>query len=122
MGDDLGRIEHPDRGVERHICTGEAGIILKRLRDQRIGLMHLFDHVANLGARENSGPPSTRWMIAGASACPLRCFNLAINIRADVAAPAFHLNRWWGQKRFTFTAQAIDTYREEPRANCVNRH
>jgi hypothetical protein len=73
-GDDLGRIEHP-------ICTGDSGIVLKGLGDQRIGLMQLFNHVASLGARENLGPTSTRWIIAGASACPLRCFNLAINIR-----------------------------------------
>jgi hypothetical protein len=28
----------------------------------------------------------------------MRRFNLAINIRTSVAAPAFQLNRWLGQK------------------------
>jgi hypothetical protein len=71
----------------------------------------------------NSGPPSTRcWIIACASTRPAAVLNLAINILTAVAAPAFHLNRWLGPKGFTLTAQAIDTYREEHRANFVNRH
>jgi hypothetical protein len=54
---------------------------------------------------------------------PLRCFNLAINIRTGVAALAFHFESpGSGQKGFTLTAQGIDTYREQQRTNCVNRH
>jgi hypothetical protein len=79
--------------------TGESGIVLKRLRDQRIGLMHLFDHIANPGARENLGPASNPLDHCWCFSTPLRCFNLAINIRTGVAAPAFHFEPLVGAKR-----------------------
>jgi hypothetical protein len=85
-------------GVERHICTGESGIVLKRLRDQRIGSMRHFDHVANRTLAKIRIPPSTPWIIAGASACSPRCFNLVINIRAGAAVPALHLEPLVGPK------------------------
>jgi hypothetical protein len=65
-------------GVERHICTGGSGIVLKRLRDQRIGLMHLFDMSLTWASQklESSINPLDDWRQFGMP--PLPWFNLAI--------------------------------------------
>jgi hypothetical protein len=85
-------------GVERHICTGGSGIVLKRLRDQRIGLMHLFDMSANLGVAKIRVLHQPAGSLLALQHAPLPWFNLAINILTGVAAPAFHANRWSGPK------------------------
>jgi hypothetical protein len=61
--------------------------------------MHLFDHIANPGARENLGPASNPLDHCWCFSTPLRCFNLAINIRTGVAAPAFHFEPLVGAKK-----------------------